>query len=141
VNESAKATVEITRNEDGTWLNLGDSTISLSNSPGQNIHEFFAKNLLEDSDHPVRRARHVVTAASKKAIAYTTGVCALLIVVVSASMAVFYAATHGLETLNNLATSTLTGIGMAIGGCLGSALILRFKAARHYIRSVLKDLQ
>ena len=41
----------------------------------------------------------------------------------------------------SLASSTLSGVGMAIGGCLGSALILRFKAARSYIRSVLKDLQ
>jgi hypothetical protein len=52
-----------------------------------------------------------------------------------------YALHHRMETVNNLASSTLSGVGMAIGGCLGSALILRFKAARSYIRSVLKDLQ
>ena len=64
-----------------------------------------------------------------------------MLVTVSAAGALVYAATHRTETLSNLASSTLTGIGMAIGGCLGSALILRFKAARHYLRSVLKDLQ
>ena len=54
---------------------------------------------------------------------------------------IVYAATHRTQTFSNLASSTLTGIGMAIGGCLGNVLILRFKAARHYLRSVLKDLQ
>ena len=120
---------------------MGDSRFSLSNSPGQHIHEFFNRHVLEKPDHPAKRVGHVVTAASKRAIAYVSGTCALIIVAVSAAMAGFYAATHGLETLQNLATSTLTGIGMAIGGCLGSALILRFKAARYYLRSVLKDLQ
>jgi len=85
--------------------------------------------------------KHVVTTASQRAVAYITGGCALLIVAVAAVAAMVYAVHHRMETVNNLASSTLSGVGMAIGGCLGSALILRFKAARSYIRSVLKDLQ
>ena len=124
-----KAEVEITQTEDGTWLSLGNKRISLSHSPGQNIHEFFVRNL------PTKR--HLVQRAS----AYVTGAFALLVVTTSAVAALLYAATHHSETLSNLASSTLSGIGIAIGGCLGSALILRFKTARHYLRSVLKDLQ
>ena len=138
--KTAKAAVEIRKDNEGTWLDLdtGDrtATISLSHSPGQTIHEFFTRNL--EKAKPVR---HTIGTWSKRTVAYTTGACALLIVTVSAVAALLYAATHGPETLNNLATSTLTGIGMAIGGCLGSALILRFKTARQYVRSVLKDLQ
>ena len=89
----------------------------------------------------VSRAKHAAMHATKRVVAYTTGACALLIVAVSAVAALLYAASHRWETINNLASSTLTGIGMAIGGCLGSALILRFKAARSFVRSVLKDLQ
>ena len=47
---------------------------------------------------------------------------------------------HGTETLTHLGNSALQGIGMAIGGCLGSALVLRFKVARHYVRGVLKEV-
>ena len=77
----------------------------------------------------------------KRLATYVTGTLALLIVTTSVVSALLYAATHHAETLGNLATSTLSGIGMAVGGCLGSALILRFKAARRFIHSVLKDLQ
>jgi hypothetical protein len=138
---------EITKDDEGTWLHdCSGKKVSLSNSPGQHIHEFVMNNVLKanfpfQEDHPVKQAGKAVTHATKRAVAYMTGACALLIVSVSAVAALFYAATHSSETLQNLASSTLTGVGMAIGGCLGSALILRFKSARHYIRSVLKDLQ
>lgn len=132
---------EITKDSDGVWLHdCSGKRVSLSNSPGQHIHEFVAKNILA-SDHPVKKAGHAVTHVTRRAVAYVTGTAALLIVAVSAVTATLYAITHSSETLHNLASSTLTGVGMAIGGCLGSALILRFKAARYYIRSVLKDLQ
>ncbi len=78
---------------------------------------------------------------SKRTFAFISGAFALSLVTVSAIGAIFFAATHHVETLKNLASSTLTGVGMAIGGCLGSALILRFKAARQYLRSILRDLQ
>ncbi|MHB8107902.1 MAG: hypothetical protein ACYDH4_10840 [Candidatus Cryosericum sp.] len=72
-------------------------------------------------------------------LTYATGTLALLIVAASAVSAVAYAAMHHSETLTNLATSTLSGIGMAVGGCLGGALILRFKAARKFLRGVIQD--
>ena len=76
----------------------------------------------------------------QRLIAYVTGAFALLIVAASAASALTYAALHHSETLQNLATSTLSGIGMAVGGCLGSALILRFKAARQFIKGVVHDI-
>jgi uncharacterized membrane protein YfcA len=76
----------------------------------------------------------------QRLIAYATGALALLIVAAAAVSALTYAALHHSETLQNLATSTLSGIGMAVGGCLGSALILRFKAARRFIKGVVRDI-
>jgi hypothetical protein len=137
MNESASTFVEVTSDENGTWLNVDDATISLSHSPGHDIHNFFKQHVLERTRPVGRKLGHW----SRRSIAYVTGIFALMLVAVSAVGALVYAATHRAETLSNLASSTLTGIGMAIGGCLGSALILRFKAARHYLRSVLKDLQ
>ena len=137
MNESASTSVEVTRDENGTWLNVDDATISLSHSPGHDIHTFFKQHVLEKTRPAGRKLGHW----SRRTAAYATGAFALMLVAVSAVGALIYAATHRAETLSNLASSTLTGIGMAIGGCLGSALILRFKAARHYLRSVLRDLQ
>jgi hypothetical protein len=48
---------------------------------------------------------------------------------------------HGTETLTHLGNSALQGIGMAIGGCLGSALVLRFKVARRYVKGVLNEIR
>lgn len=76
----------------------------------------------------------------KTLVAYLTGGLALLIVALSIVAAIIYAATHGTDTLSNLATSTLSGIGMAVGGCLGSALILRFKSARRFIGHTLNEI-
>jgi len=76
----------------------------------------------------------------QRLIAYVTGALALVIVAAAAGSAVTYAAMHGAETLTLLGNSALSGIGMAIGGCLGSALILRFKAARRFAKGVLKDI-
>jgi len=76
----------------------------------------------------------------QRLIAYATGALALLIVAAAAVSALTYAALHQPETLQNLATSTLSGIGMAVGGCLGSALILRFKAARRFIKGVVREI-
>ncbi len=71
---------------------------------------------------------------------YLTGAFALLLVTASIVAALVYALTNGLATLSNLATSTLSGVGMAIGGCVGSALILRFKAARRFVASTVRDI-
>ena len=76
----------------------------------------------------------------KRLFAYTTGALALAIVAAAAGSAITYAALHRGETLTNLGTSTLSGVGMAVGGCLGSALVLRFKAARRFVRGVVHDI-
>lgn len=73
-------------------------------------------------------------------IAYLTGTLALMVVAASTASALTYAITHGPETINNLGTSTLSGIGVAVGGCIGSGLLLRFKMARRFIKSVLNDI-
>ncbi len=75
-----------------------------------------------------------------KILSYVTGAFALLVVTTSIIAALIYAVANGMATLSNLATSTLTGIGMAIGSCLGAALVLRFKAARRYVGSVLREV-
>lgn len=84
--------------------------------------------------------KNTMKAAVQRTIAYTTGALALAVVAATAVAASIHAAAHGPETLQNLATSALSGVGMAVGGCLGSALILRFKAARRFVKGVLKDI-
>jgi len=76
----------------------------------------------------------------QRLIAYSTGTLALIVVATAAGSAVTYAVMHGAETLTHLGNSALQGIGMAIGGCLGSAFVLRFKVARKYVKSVLKEI-
>ena len=76
----------------------------------------------------------------QRLIAYATGAVALVVVAVAAGSAITYAVMHGTETLSHLGNSALQGIGMAIGGCLGSALVLRFKVARRYVKGVLHEI-
>ena len=76
----------------------------------------------------------------QRLIAYGTGAVALVIVAAAAGSAITYAVMHGTETLTHLGNSALQGIGMAIGGCLGSALVLRFKVARKYVKNVLNEI-
>ena len=78
--------------------------------------------------------------AMKQLLAYVTGAVALVVVAAAAGSAITYAVMHGTETLSHLGNSALQGIGMAIGGCLGSALVLRFKVARRYVKGVLKEI-
>jgi len=76
----------------------------------------------------------------ERLLAYATGAVALVVVAAAAGSAITYAVMHGTETLSHLGNSALQGIGMAIGGCLGSALVLRFKVARKYVKSVLSEI-
>ncbi len=76
----------------------------------------------------------------KQLFGYLTGTLALAVVAASAVSALTYAVLHRSETLLNLATSTLQGVGVAIGGCLGSALVLRFKTARRFVKGVLNEI-
>jgi hypothetical protein len=77
----------------------------------------------------------------QKLLTYVTGAFAMLVVLISAASALVYAGTHQMETLKNLASSTLTGIGMAVGGCLGSGLILQFQSARNFIKKLLGEVK
>jgi len=76
----------------------------------------------------------------QRLIAYATGALALVVVAAAAGSAVTYAVMHGTETLTQLGNSALQGTGMAVGGCLGSALVLRFKVARRYVKNVLHEI-
>ena len=76
----------------------------------------------------------------QRLIAYVTGALALIVVAAAAGSAITYAVMHGTETLTQLGSSALQGIGMAVGGCLGSALVLRFKVARRYVKNVLNEI-
>jgi len=72
---------------------------------------------------------------------YVLGMVALMVVVASVVAALCVGVTNGSASLLNLANSTLSGIGIAIGGMLGSALVLRFKSARKFIGNVVQDIQ
>ncbi len=75
-----------------------------------------------------------------KLIAYATGALALAVVAAAAGSAVTYALAHRSETLAHLGDNVIAGIGMAIGGCLGSALVMRFKSAREYLASTIQQV-
>jgi hypothetical protein len=77
----------------------------------------------------------------KSVVGYLTGTVALLVVAGATVAAVVAAVTSGSSALVNIANSTLSGLGIAIGGCLGSVLILRFQAARKFIGGVVSDIQ
>jgi len=85
-------------------------------------------------------ATEPMKAKLQRLIAYVTGALALIVVAAAAGSAITYALMHGTETLTHLGNSALQGIGMAIGGCLGSALVLRFKVARRYVKGILKEI-
>jgi len=75
-----------------------------------------------------------------KLIAYATGALALALVAAATGSAVAYAVLHGRDTLSQLGMSVLNGVGIAVGGCLGSALVLRFKAARRFINTLVHEI-
>jgi uncharacterized membrane protein YfcA len=74
-----------------------------------------------------------------KLFSYVTGFFALLIVATAIISAATYAVTHNRETLHSLATGTLNGLGMAVGGVVGSFIVLRFKAARRFVRRIFDE--
>ena len=77
----------------------------------------------------------------RRIFAYITGTFALLIVGASVVSALIYAINNNAETIVNLATSTIQGVGMAVGSIIGSAIVLRFKAARCFIKSFVEDVK
>ena len=92
------------------------------------------------SDSPDDRPATIKQTPMQKLIAYATGALALVLVAASTGSAITYAIMHGQDTLSQLGMSVLNGIGIAVGGCLGSALVLRFKAARRFINGVVHDV-
>ncbi len=90
----------------------------------------------DSHDAPPATAKQTVM---QKLIAYATGALALALVAAATGSAITYAALHGQDTLSQLGMSVLNGVGIAVGGCLGSALVLRFKAARRFINGVVHD--
>jgi uncharacterized membrane protein YciS (DUF1049 family) len=73
-------------------------------------------------------------------VSYLTGAVALLIVATSIVAALVYAVSNGLTTLTTLATSTLSGVGMAVGSCIGAALVMKFKVARRFVKNTIDDV-
>ena len=77
----------------------------------------------------------------RKTDEYSMSALALIVVAGSVVLALVYALTHGLATLNELASGTLQGVGVAVGGLIGSALIMRFKVARKFLQNLIKDVK
>lgn len=73
-------------------------------------------------------------------VAYLTGTLALAIVLASTMSAIYFAAINPIETINKLGGATLSGVGVAVGGCVGSALMLRFKLARRYVKNLVGEI-
>lgn len=76
-----------------------------------------------------------------KILAFTTAAIASIIVVAALGSAFYYAGTHICETLGKISLSVLNGIGVAVGGMLGSLLLMRFKTARSFLKNFVKDIQ
>lgn len=138
--KTAKAEISLTQNDEGLWLNVEagsrKATILL---PTDTYGPLVRDTIRAWADHcfllqPAKRE------TMKRLLAFITGAVALILVVAATGSAITYTVMHGMETLTLLGNSALTGIGMAIGGCLGSALVLRFKAARKYVKGVLKEI-
>jgi len=139
--KTAKAEVDLTQNDEGLWLTVEHgsrkATILL---PVITCGPLVRDTIRGWADNcfllkPVKRET-----AMKRLLTFVTGALALVLVAASTGSAITYAVLHGTETLTLLGNAALTGIGMAIGGCLGSALVLRFKVARHYVKGVLKEI-
>jgi len=76
----------------------------------------------------------------RKTVEYVTGAVALLIVAAAVVLALIYAIKHGVATLDELAAGTLQGVGCAIGGLIGGALVLRFQTARDFLHNLIKEV-
>ena len=135
--QTGKATVDISRDNDNVWLHIEhngkQAAIPLDNH-GSIVNET-VQAWAESHLQPAQRE-----SAMKRLIAFATGGLALVIVAGAAGSAITYAVMHGAQTLTLLGNSALSGIGMAIGGCLGSALVLRFKGARRYVHHLLHEI-
>jgi len=69
---------------------------------------------------------------------YVTGCIALIAMVAAILAAIHFLATNP-EASSKFASSMVSGIGTAMGACVGAALILRFKAARRFLRQLFNE--
>ena len=141
--KTAKAQIALSQNDEGLWMSVEDKGRSALIFLGGNHGPIVNATLQGWADRQFQEPKspeHTRIPKMQRLLAYVTGTLALLVVATSAVTALTYAVLHRSETLLNLATSTLTGVGMAIGGCLGSALLLRFKVARKFVKGVLNDI-
>ena len=138
---TAKAEIDLTQNDEGLWLTVKDASRTATILLPTEIHGRLVQDTIRAwADNCFLLKPEKRETAMKRLLAYVTGAIALVLVAGAAGSAITYAVMHGVETLTLLGNAALTGIGMAIGGCLGSALVLRFKVARHYVRGVLKEI-
>lgn len=76
--------------------------------------------------------------AMKRLLYHASGLVALLAVTAAVAAMLYYLATN-MEAASKLASSMLGGMGSAMGAFLGGALILRFKAARRFVRRIILE--
>lgn len=74
----------------------------------------------------------------KQFISYLTGCIALISVSLAIIATLHFLATNS-KAASELASYLLRGVGSAMGAFLGGALILRFKAARTFIRTLIYE--
>lgn len=139
--KTTKAEVGLTENDEGLWLTVENAGRKATILLHTESHGPLVRDTIRAwADHYFLLQPEKRETAVKRLLTFITGALALILVAAAAGSAVTYAIMHGAETFANLGNSALQGIGMAIGGCLGSALVLRFKVARHYVRSLLKEI-
>jgi len=139
--KTAKAEVDLTQNDEGLWLTVKDASRTATILLPTETHGPLVRDTIRAwADHCFLLQPSKRETAMKRLLAFVTGAIALVIVAAAAGSAITYAVMHGAETLTLLGNAALTGIGMAVGGCLGSALVLRFKVARHYVKGFLKEI-
>lgn len=76
----------------------------------------------------------------RRILAFIAGGFAVIVVAVALVSSIFYAGTHIFETLASMAQGILNGVGVAVGGMLGSLLLMRFKSARRFIKKTVEDI-
>ena len=74
----------------------------------------------------------------KKFISYITG-CAALIAVSAAIVVTIHFLATSANAPSQIGSSMLAGLGTALGAFLGGAMVLRFKAARSFLRKLFTE--
>jgi len=148
MNKTVKAQIDLIQNDDGLWMSIEDerrsAAIFLGGNHGPIVNstlQNWANRQFSNPEPEPKSPEHKRIPKMQRLLAYVTGTFALLLVATSAVTALTYAVLHRSETLLNLATSTLTGVGMALGGLIGTALTMRFQVARDYLKKIVDSLR